>query len=147
MRLAGLLPWKAFCPVTISYRTTPKVNTSLRASASLPSNCSGAIYCGVPMMVPRPVSGVDSVTVAVMAAMLPVTAGRNFATPKSSSFAPLLVSMMLLGFRSRCTTPARCALSSASAISMAHLSASPDVRGPRCRRSASVCPSRCSITR
>jgi hypothetical protein len=29
----------------------------------------------------------------------------GFAKPKSISFAPLLVSMMLAGFKSRCTTP------------------------------------------
>ena len=40
----------------------------------------------------------------------------SFAKPKSSSFTPLFVSMTLPGLRSRCTMPARCALSSASAI-------------------------------
>ena len=44
----------------------------------------------------------------------------SFARPKSSSLAPLFVSMMLPGFRSRWTMPWRCALSSASAISMAY---------------------------
>ncbi len=49
--------------------------------------------------------------------------GFNFANPKSRSFAPVLVSMMFPGFRSRCVMPCRCALSSASAISMATVSA------------------------
>ena len=35
--------------------------------------------------------------------------------PKSMAWLPLLVSMMLAGLRSRCTTPWRCALSSAAA--------------------------------
>ena len=52
------------------------------------------------------------------------TAGRvSFARPKSSSFAPVFVSMMLPGLRSRWTMPARCALSSASAISIADTAA------------------------
>ena len=42
-----------------------------------------------------------------------------FASPKSSSFTPDFVSITLPGFRSRCTIPCRCALSSASAISIA----------------------------
>ena len=41
-----------------------------------------------------------------------------FARPKSRSFTPDFVSMTLPGFRSRCTIPCRCALSSASAISI-----------------------------
>ena len=53
----------------------------------------------------------------------PTTGPRLLASPKSSSLAPLLVSMMLPGFRSRWTMPARCALSSADAISIAILSA------------------------
>ena len=44
---------------------------------------------------------------------------RRRARPKSSSFAPLAVSMTLLGFRSRWTIPAACAAASASAISTA----------------------------
>jgi hypothetical protein len=41
------------------------------------------------------------------------------ARPKSSNFALDFVNMMLAGLKSRWTIPARCALSSASAISMA----------------------------
>ena len=41
---------------------------------------------------------------------------RRLARPKSSSLTPLDVSMMLPGFRSRWTMPARCAAASASAI-------------------------------
>ncbi len=36
------------------------------------------------------------------------SAAFSFANPKSRSFAPTLVSMMLAGFRSRCVTPWRC---------------------------------------
>jgi hypothetical protein len=43
--------------------------------------------------------------------------GLSFARPKSRSFAPERVSIMLPGLRSRCTTPLRWALSSASPIS------------------------------
>ena len=45
-------------------------------------------------------------------------AGRNRASPKSSSFTPDFVSMTLPGLRSRCTIPAACAADSASRISM-----------------------------
>jgi hypothetical protein len=42
----------------------------------------------------------------------------GLARPKSSSFTPVFVIMTLPGFKSRCTIPCRCALSSASAISI-----------------------------
>jgi hypothetical protein len=41
IRLARLLPSNARLPVTISYSTVPKAKMSVRASASLPSSCSG----------------------------------------------------------------------------------------------------------
>ena len=47
------------------------------------------------------------------------------------SLAPLLVSITLPGFRSRWTMPLRCALSSASAISIADRSASSAASGLR----------------
>ena len=49
-RLAS--PSKALRPVSISYSTAPKAKMSVRASASLPSSCSGAMYCSVPRIVP-----------------------------------------------------------------------------------------------
>jgi hypothetical protein len=52
IRLAWLLPSKAFLPVAISYATTPKAKMSVRASTSFPSTCSGAMYCSVPRIVP-----------------------------------------------------------------------------------------------
>jgi hypothetical protein len=42
--LSRLLPANALWPVTISYKTEPSENMSLRASTSVPSNCSGDMY-------------------------------------------------------------------------------------------------------
>ena len=61
--------------------------------------------------------------------------------------APDLVSMMLAGFRSRWTTPAACARSSASAICMATRTACSTGSGPFAIRAARVSPSRYSRTR
>ena len=91
---------------------------SVRASASLPSSCSGAMYWNVPRIVPSAVIGVACVGIAESPeSTAGVVAPRHLASPKSRSFAPDFVSMTLPGFRSRCTIPWRCALSSASAIS------------------------------
>ncbi len=118
---AWLVPEKAFLPVAISYSRAPKAKRSLRASASLPSSCSGAMYWNVPRTVPRSVSGWLA-CISVARRETPDETSRpaawNFARPKSSSFTPDFVSMTLPGFRSRCTIPCRCALSSASAISI-----------------------------
>jgi hypothetical protein len=69
------------------------------------------------------------------------------AKPKSMSLGPVLVSMMLLGFRSRCTTPLRWALSSPSQILIPHFRTCSGGSGPLRRRSARVSPSRYSMTR
>ena len=53
------------------------------------------------------VSGVAGAVALIVAKVDALTAG--FASPKSSSLAPDFVSMTLPGFRSRCTTPLRCA--------------------------------------
>ena len=55
--LAWLLPVKARLPEAISYNTAPKEKMSERASASLPSNCSGDMYWNVPSTVPCAVNG------------------------------------------------------------------------------------------
>ena len=47
---------------------------------------------------------------------LATTGPRQRASPKSSSFTPDVVSMMLAGLRSRCTMPLACAAASAPAI-------------------------------
>src|SRR5215469_14562298 len=75
------------------------------------------------------------------------SATAGLAKPKSSSFAPVGVSMMFPGFRSLCTTPLRCALSSASAICAPYFSTCSIGRGPFSSRLASVSPSTHSITR
>ena len=143
MMLAWLLPSNAFLPVTISYTSAPKAKRSVRASASLPSSCSGAMYCIVPRIVPGTVSGLSCV---VSADSVDTGDTLSFARPKSSSFVPLSVSMMLPGFRSRWTMRAWCALSSASATSMAYSSACSNGSAPFASRCASVSPSRYSIT-
>ncbi len=125
---------------------------SLRASASLPSSCSGAMYWKVPTIVPSAVSGPAIVGDCVSVATLTPLPGRPAgaaarARPKSISLAPALVSITLPGFRSRWTMPARCARSSASAICAPKRSTSASGSGPRARRSASVSPSISSMTR
>jgi hypothetical protein len=99
MRLVRLSPLKARWPVAISYRSAPSAKMSVRASASAPSSCSGAMYWKVPRIVPSVVSGRASVGISVS----PFTgaASETCASPKSSSFAPDFVRMTLPGFRSR----------------------------------------------
>ena len=84
---------------------------SLTAPASRPSSCSGDMYWNVPSKVPSVVSGAPaSVTRCCRAVALLVVGGASiFASPKSSSFTPLSVSMMLPGLRSRWITPRACA--------------------------------------
>ena len=59
------------------------------------------IRCGVPMMVPSAVSALVKVSFVD-----PGFTGADLANPKSSSFTPSRVSMMLPGFASRWVTPA-----------------------------------------
>ena len=56
IRLAESGLSKARSPVISSYSTAPKENRSVRASTSLPCNCSGDMYCSVPTMDPSFVS-------------------------------------------------------------------------------------------
>ena len=85
------------------------------ALASSPSNVS---TCSYPEMPGSSLAcGSSSSRAAEMAA------GRNFASPKSSSLAPLAVSITLDGLRSRWTIDWECAWSSALAISIACVSA------------------------
>lgn len=118
MMLAGVSPANGRVPVTISYSTTPRAQMSLRASASLPSTCSGAIYGSVLRIVP------DAESMAVERPSMPdIEIGApvpfSFASPKSSSLRPAFVTMMFAGLMSRWTMPARCARSRAEAISAA----------------------------
>ena len=117
-------------PVSISYNTHPNAYRSDRASACLPSHCSGAIYAGVPITAPACVS-VGSPGSAAMCAK-----------PKSRTFTPCFVRRIFAGFRSRCVIPLRCAASSASQICPAYRRASDSGSGP-----FSGVPSTSSITR
>ena len=115
---AALDPSNARRPLAISWSTQPRAKTSLRASAALPSSCSGAMYCSVPTMAPARVIGASAVAVFSSEAPPPGKAvAMARARPKSSSFTPDFVTMTLPGLRSRCAMPLRCARSSASAIS------------------------------
>ncbi len=75
---------------------------SLRESASWPSTCSGAMYWNVPTIIPAAVSGWLASGVAKVA-VSPETGATDeaFASPKSISLAPDLVSMTFPGFKSR----------------------------------------------
>ena len=108
------------------------------------------MYWNVPRIVPREVSGWLSCMavgrlVAWEAALL--SGAASFARPKSSSFTPDFVSMMLPGFKSRWMIPLRCAASSAPAISTPNFKAWSIGSAPFASRSASVSPSRNSMTR
>jgi hypothetical protein len=86
------------------------------------------VECGVEEFVFRPTSP----------ALPAPPASTSFANPKSSTFTvPSARTLMLAGLRSRWTTPASCAASSASAICFAIGSASSSGIGPRAMRSAS----------
>ena len=98
-------------------------------------------------MVPSAVNGSFAVGRSESDTLAGATSCFNFANPKSNSFVPDFVSMILPGFRSRCVTPLRWALSIASAISMANCSTCSRGSAPFCKRCASVSPSRYSITR
>jgi hypothetical protein len=74
------------------------------------------MYWNVPRSTPASVSGFSTVASTERP---PAAGAATLARPKSSSFAPVRVSMMLPGFRSRWTTPLRWALSRRSAISTA----------------------------
>jgi hypothetical protein len=86
-------------PVSTSYMTAPNANKSVLASTGWDCCCSGAMYCMVLINSPTAVSVLvpDRASIPSNAAV----SARTFAIPKSSSFAPLRVSMMLTGFRSR----------------------------------------------
>ena len=80
-------------------------------------NTEGRVILVIPL--PRMVPCSVSASASLVDASPYGPVGFSFANPKSRSFAPAFVSMMLPGFRSRCVTPWRWALSRASAISMA----------------------------
>ncbi|OLE30539.1 MAG: hypothetical protein AUG44_01025 [Actinobacteria bacterium 13_1_20CM_3_71_11] len=67
------------------------------------------------------------------------------ASPKSMIFGPVSVIMMLVGVRSRCTTPRRCAIARTSAIVAHTLTASGQGSAPSASRPASIVPLSSSI--
>ena len=98
-----------------------------------PAACSGAIYAGVPMLVPICVSVAppDEVRAALMA----------FAMPKSVTTATPPEMSTLSGLMSRCTTPRWCAYASAFDTSRRMPITSGTASGPRERRERSDSPS------
>ena len=52
MTSVGVAPANGLCPVIISYSTTPRLQTSVRASTENPRACSGDIYATVPSNTP-----------------------------------------------------------------------------------------------
>ncbi len=150
---AGLAATKGRRPLAISYSTHPRAQRSLRVSGSRPSSCSGARYCRVPTMAPAAVSGAAIVGDSRIASPVPLLSPSRpvnpvaHARPKSISLAPDRVSMTFPGLRSRCTTPARWARSSASATWTPIRSVSDIGSAPRPSRSPRVSPSISSITR
>ena len=139
-RLARVFPSNALRPVSISNSTQPNANRSVRASASRPSICSGAMYWKVPRIVPAAVTPAAGVVGIIDKPLTATTGALVFASPKSSSFAPAFVSMTLPGLRSRWTMPARCAASSAEATWMAIVERLLDSGsgGPACRASGAA---------
>ena len=76
---------------------------SVRASTSLPSSCSGAMYWNVPRIVPAAVR-FDPCGVVICIESpdtTPDCGSESFASPKSRSLTPLFVSMTFAGLRSR----------------------------------------------
>ena len=99
----------------------------------------------VPITVPGSVI-LESVGTAVPEGGLPV-AVETFARPKSRIFAkPSAVTITFSGLRSRCTTPAPCALARPSATCAAMRRSLFAGRGPPASSSRSVRPSISSMT-
>ena len=99
-----VVPPKARVPESIWYRTAPKLKMSDRASRGFPAACSGDMYTTVPTIVPAFVE------------VTPGSAFIDFASPKSSTVAPAVVSITFPGMRSRCKMPWRWASATAPAI-------------------------------
>ena len=104
---AWLLPSKAFRRSPSRREERRARRCRVRASASLPSSCSGAMYWNVPRIVPSAVSGasVGRQTADTERTLAGRRGAVTCASPKSSSFTPAFVSMTLPGLRSRWTMP------------------------------------------
>ncbi len=109
-------------PVAAYAIVAPQEWTSEAELLGCPSITSGARYPGVPMTSPVSVSWVASPACAM---------------PKSITTGRSPVSITLLGFRSRCTTPAAWIAASASAVPQASLRRPEADSGPRARTSCS----------
>src|SRR5215218_6604375 len=59
MRSVCVCPENGCRPATISYSTTPRLQTSVRASTGSPRACSGDIYATVPIATDHDVLGFD----------------------------------------------------------------------------------------
>jgi hypothetical protein len=84
-------PANALRPVAISYSRHPNAKMSVRASASFPSSCSGAMYWNVPRIVPSCVRLWFAAPITVGSDVTPEVCTGDaiaFASPKSSSFTP-----------------------------------------------------------
>jgi hypothetical protein len=92
----------------------------------LARHCSGLMYDGVPTVAPVIVKPVRSVTLA-----MPKSVTMALPSPSSSTLA---------GLMSRCTTPRRCAYSSALAICASHALTTETGSGPQRRMTASSEP-------
>ena len=96
-------PSNARLPVSISNRTHPNAQMSLRLSAARPFACSGLMYAAVPRMIPTCViAGLVIVGEAVASALIADVGSSAFANPKSSTFTvPSGRTLILAGLRSR----------------------------------------------
>ena len=143
------------CPAIASYITSASPHRSKEGCGVTPASASGARYRGVPT------SRSDTVTVDSGSAVrttsrraraangIPVGARSEAplsnAKPKSSNFGrPSTVKPMLLGFTSRCSTPASCTRSRTSARTIPSSIAFTNETGPRRSQSRSVPPRRYS---
>ncbi|OIQ76346.1 hypothetical protein GALL_419770 [mine drainage metagenome] len=120
-------------PVAANASTAAQPHQSLVGDGSAPSSSSGGRYPGVPATSPTLVTRASSADCAI---------------PKSIRTGPSSVSMMLLGLRSRWTTPAACTAASASSRPAARSASASASSGPARRtRSSRVSPSTSSVTR
>ncbi len=144
-------PAKVRVPLSISNRMQPNENTSVRASTLRPRACSGDMYAAVPRITPSCVAWYVNV-----GDWLRCTSARDeedaseavgLASPKSSTLTwPSGVSRTFAGFRSRWTTPFRCAASSARAIWSAMPSPSSSGSAPASMRRVRSSPGTSSMT-
>ena len=119
-------------PVRASYSTTPRAHTSARGSAGCPRICSGAMYSGVPTIVPGTVSPWLS---------------SSLTSPKSRILtSPSRVRNRFAGLMSRWTRPAPWAAASPRAAWRHQSAASRGSARPSASRACSVWPSYRAMT-